>query len=156
MQLKAKGEIMNNPTFERKIRILLVEDNPADVDLMRLALLGAQLDCELTVLEDGAEALDFLRGLEAIGASTPDLAVLDLNLPKIDGVEVLLAMRAHQSFSRVPVAVVTSSSSPRERAHIEQFGVGRYITKPADLDEFLMIGFTLKELLAERDSSLDP
>jgi DNA-binding response OmpR family regulator len=73
---------------------------------------------------------------------------LDSNLPKIDGVEVLQAMRAHELFSQVPVAIVTSSSSARERARIEQLGVGRYITKPPDLDDFLRIGFTIKDLLA--------
>jgi CheY-like chemotaxis protein len=135
-----------------KIRILVIEDNPADVDLLRRAIRGAQLDCELTVLEDGAEALALLRRFEAqedAGVAAPDLAVLDLNLPKNDGIEVLQAMRASIAFARVPIAILSSSSSTRERAKIEQFGIGRYITKPPDLDEFMRIGFTLKELLAE-------
>jgi len=133
-----------------KIRILLIEDNPADVDLLRRAFRSAQLDCELILLEDGAEALAYVRGLEgAGGGAAPDLAVLDLNLPKNDGIEVLQAIRASSAFARLPVAILSSSASSRERAKIEQFGIGRYITKPPDLDEFLRIGFTLKELLAE-------
>jgi CheY-like chemotaxis protein len=135
---------------ERKVQILLIEDNPADVELLRRALRSAQLDCELTLLEDGAEALAFLRRLEAdTGEPSPDLTVLDLNLPKNDGMEVLQAMRASPVFGRAPIAILSSSSSFKERSRIEQFGIGRYITKPADLDEYLKIGFILKELLAE-------
>ena len=75
--------------------------------------------------------------------------MLDLNLPKNEGIEVLQAMRASPVFGMAPIAILSSSSSTRERARIEQFGIGRYITKPADLDEYLKIGFILKELLAE-------
>jgi chemotaxis family two-component system response regulator Rcp1 len=133
-----------------KVRILIIEDNPADVELLRRALASAQLDCELMLLEDGAQALAFLRRLEAgTDERSPDLTVLDLNLPKNDGVEVLQAMRASRAFAAAPVAVLSSSASARERSRIEQFGIGRYITKPADLDEFLNIGFILKELLLE-------
>jgi len=140
----------NEEPCDGKCSILLIEDNPADVDLLQRAFVSAQLDCELTVLEDGAEALAFLRRLEASGGKTPDLAVLDLNLPKNDGIEVLQAMRATKAFSRVPIAILSSSASTRERARIEQLGIGCYIIKPPDLDEFLQIGFTLKQLLAEK------
>ena len=141
---------MNNVPADGKAHILLVDDNPADVELLRRALAAARLNCVLTVLEDGAEALAFLQNLEAQpGVRLPDLIVLDLNLPKKDGVEVLQSMRASRAFALVPVAVLSSSAAPRERAIIEQFGIARYITKPADLDEFLRIGFILKELLME-------
>ncbi len=145
---------MNQETGERKVRILLIEDNPADVDLLRRAFRSAQLEYELTLLEDGAEALAFVRRLETGGGEpTPDLAVVDLNLPKNDGVEVLEAMRGTSAFADVPVAVLSSAASSRERARIEPYGIGRYITKPPDLDEFLRIGFILKELLAESGHS---
>jgi len=124
------------------IRILLIEDNPADVDLLRRAFRSAQLDCELILMEDGAEAMAFVRE-----GTAPDLVVLDLNLPKNDGIEVLQAMRASRNFAEVPVAILSSSASPRERARLEHFHVGRYITKPPDLDEFLQIGTTLKSYL---------
>ncbi len=138
-------------TGVRKVRILLIEDNPADVDLLRRAFAAADLDCELTRLEDGAEALAFVRRVEAgSGETAPDLTVLDLNLPKNDGLEVLQAMRGSPAFASVPVAVLSSSASGRERNRIEQLGIGRYITKPPDLDEFLEIGHTLKNLLAQR------
>lgn len=136
---------------QRKIQILLIEDNPADVYLLRRAFAAAELECEVKHFEDGAEALAFVRGLEGdVTAYSPDLAILDLNLPKNDGVEVLQAIRASRAFFDVPVAVLSSSASPRERARIEQFGIGCYITKPADFDEFLKIGPALRELIDKR------
>jgi CheY-like chemotaxis protein len=138
---------MTQTGSNRRICVLVIEDNPADVELLRLALRQAGLDCELLLLEDGAEALTFLRRVEAGDASVPDLVLLDLNLPKNDGAEVLQAMRASPPFSKVQVAVLSSSASTRERARIEQLGVGRYITKPADLDEFMRIGSTIREML---------
>jgi len=134
---------------EHTVHILVIEDNAADVELLRRAFANAHLDCRLTLLEDGAEALAFLRRLEIPGEERPpDLVILDLNLPKNDGIEVLHAMRAAPAFAAVPVAVLSSSASSRDRARIEQLGIGRYMTKPPDLDEFLGIGLILKEMLA--------
>jgi len=142
---------MDSPAAARKIRILVIEDNPADVELLRLALKSAQVDCDVTVLEDGAEALAFVRQVgEGSQEDSPDLTVLDLNLPKRDGVEVLQAIKATAAFAGAALAVLSSSASPRERARIEQFNIGRYITKPANLDEFLNIGFVMKALLQEQ------
>lgn len=134
----------------RKFRILLVEDNAADVQLLRMAFQEASLDCDLIVLEDGAEALALVRQQGRFAESqVPDLAVLDLNLPKNGGVEVLDAIRESQAFRQMPVAILSSSSSPRERAKIEEFGVKRFLTKPLDLDEFLGLGLVLKTLLED-------
>jgi two-component system, chemotaxis family, response regulator Rcp1 len=137
----------------RKIQIFVVEDNPGDIQLLRMALDTADLDYALTVVSDGREALDFVqqRGKYA-HTSPPDLAILDLNLPKNDGLEILAAMRANGAFQEVPVAVLSSSSSPRDRAGVERFGIGRFIAKPPDLDEYLKIGLMIKELLAEKHS----
>jgi CheY-like chemotaxis protein len=135
-------------TVKSKSHILLVEDNAGDVELFRLALKKAKLDCELTVLDDGADALAMVRQLGRFAnAAVPDLVVLDLNVPKYDGIEILEAMRANSAYAQVRVAVLSSSSSPRERTRIEQFHISRYITKPLDLDEFLAIGLILKDLL---------
>lgn len=132
------------------IRIFVVEDNPGDIQLLRMALRAAGLDCELIVASDGREALDFVqqRGKYA-STPPPDLAILDLNLPKNDGLEILEAIRANAAFHKVPVAVLSSSSSPRERARVERYGIARFIAKPPDLDEYLKIGTMIKELLAE-------
>jgi CheY-like chemotaxis protein len=77
----------------------------------------------------------------------PDIVVVDMNLPRYDGTEILEAMRAHPAFNAVPVVVVSSSAWPRERARMQALGVARYITKPADLDEYLEIGVVLRDLL---------
>jgi CheY-like chemotaxis protein len=135
-----------------KVRIVLVDDNPADVRLLRLALDNADLDCELIVIDDGAEALAFVRqqGQDARN-SPPDLAVLDFNLPKSDGLQILKAMRENRAFTGVPVAVLSSGLSPRDMAKIQEFTLARYITKPSTLEEFLKIGSSLKALI-ERGS----
>ena len=101
----------------KRARILVIEDNPADVELLRWALEDAGLDCELTVIDDGRDALDFVlqRGKHA-ASSPPDLAILDWNLPKNDGLEILEGLRGNHAFDGVPVAVLSSSSSPRDRA----------------------------------------
>ena len=135
-----------------KVRIVLVDDNPADVRLLRLALDNADLDCELIVIDDGAEALAFVRqqGQDARN-SPPDLAVLDFNLPKSDGLQILKAMRENRAFTGVPVAVLSSGLSPRDMAKIQEFTLARYITKPSTFEEFLKIGSSLKALI-ERGS----
>lgn len=132
--------------------IFVVEDNPGDIHLLRVALEQAEVDCILTIASDGREALDFVHQRGTFeGRSVPDLAVLDLNLPKTDGLEILEAMRANELFSAVPVAVLSSSSSPRERARVERFQVRLLIVKPPDLELYLAIGRTLKQLLLEHE-----
>lgn len=137
---------MTAETGERKTRILVIEDNPSDVDLLRRALRNEQLDFELTVIEDGADALEFVKSA-ATATPLPDLAIIDLNLPKHDGIEILTEMRANRLFADLPVMVISSSSSPRDRARLEQFHIRRFVTKPPELDEYLKIGSTVKELL---------
>ena len=87
----------------RKARILVVEDNYADVDLLRWSLEGSGVDCELMVIQDGAEALAYVRRLGVSPPAPHDLAVLDLNVPKHDGLEILEAMRATPAFASLPV-----------------------------------------------------
>lgn len=133
----------------RKARIFLAEDNSGDVELIRLALKTAQVDCDLLVVSDGRDALDFVRQQgKYANHQPPDLAVLDLNLPKNDGLEVLEALRANAAFEGVPVAIVSSSSAPQELAKMLSLRVDRFIPKPPDLDQYLKIGTTLKELLS--------
>jgi len=102
----------------------------------------------LTVIDDGADALAMVR---QGGQFSPvlDLAILDLNLPKHSGMEVLEEMRSSQTFAKLPVIILSSSSSPPDRARSEEFGVRRYIVKPPDLEEYLRIGWDVKELLVE-------
>jgi len=135
---------MNDDPF----RILLVEDNIADIYMYRKALLGAELNFQLTVIEDGGTAIAFVRREgEYAGSPLPDLVVLDLSLPKNDGVQVLEAMRATTRFANVPVVMTSSSPSPPARLEEEHLQVVRYIMKPPDLEDFLQIGRTLKGIL---------
>jgi CheY-like chemotaxis protein len=104
--------------------------------------------CELTVKGDGADALAFVRQQgKYANCRTPDLAVLDLNLPKSNGVDILEVMSKTQAFANIPVAVMSSLSSPSDLAKVQQYKVDRYITKPSTLQEFLRIGLTLKALV---------
>jgi len=129
----------------RRYKVLVVEDNPNDVALLRLALTEAHVECDLTVIDDGGDALAFVR--EIHDSEVPDLAVLDLNLPKRDGLEVLQGIRSNPALSSLSVVVLSSSSAPRDRSRLQTFGVRRYFVKPPDFDEFLKLGEELKSLL---------
>jgi len=127
--------------------ICLAEDNPADVYLLRHALTAAGLVFDLKVLEDGAEALRFVQDETALAA--PHLFILDMNLPKRSGTEILIAIRRQPALASVAVAVLTSSASPLDRARSEELGASHYFQKPLDLDAFLRIGHDIKALLQQ-------
>lgn len=127
-----------------KRRILIIEDNPGDVLLFRLALSEAGIDCELSELSDGGAAMAFASGQEP---PVPDLVVLDLNLPKASGSEILIALRAAPALHAVPVVIWTSSNAQTDRQQLEQIGVVRYLQKPPDLSNLRALGVTIKEIL---------
>lgn len=130
--------------------ILLVEDNPGDVELLRMAFQRARLECDLTVIADGQQALAYVqRRVGREPGSRPDLAILDLNIPKNDGLEILEAIRAADDFKGVPVVVLTSSASPRDAARVRELGAAKHLTKPMDLDGFMEVGNVVKGVLAE-------
>jgi len=107
------------------------------------------LDLNLLVARDGEQALDFIRGRgEFANAKRPDLIVLDLNLPRMDGSEVLRFVRASEELQNVPVVILTSSDSQRDRDSARTLGADWYLTKPSDLDAFLSLGALLKGYLA--------
>jgi len=135
---------MSGSPQTQAIRILLVEDNEADVYLFRQALKAAGLIADLTVIGDGAAAMSYVRD-----GAVPDMAVLDLNLPKHGGLHILQAIRDRMEWSEVPIAVMSSSMSPTEQAKTAELGARRYIRKPPDLEPFLRIGETLKQMLEE-------
>jgi CheY-like chemotaxis protein len=131
------------------MKILAIEDNPADVELLRMALDSAEQAYDLTIVNDGAEALALLGRLNLESDRLPDVLVLDLNLPKYDGLEILEVVRKYPKLDHLPILVLTSSSSPRERASVQGFGLVRYITKPSDLDDFLKIGPFIRDFVLE-------
>ena len=131
----------------RPMRVMVIEDNPADVALLRMALDNAGFPYDMTVITDGADALAALGKMNTDGCTVPDITVLDLNLPKYDGLEVLEAARANPRLADMPIAILTSSSSPRERSRIQMFRLVTYIKKPPELDEYLRIGPLLRDLM---------
>jgi CheY-like chemotaxis protein len=136
-------------------RILVAEDNPADVYLLREAFSLEGHGVELMVVTDGEQALDFVQNQGSFSnAPLPDLVVLDLNLPKSDGSDVLRSIRQKEAYNHVPVVVLTSSDSPRDRKTIEALGASSFITKPSDLDSFLALGRTLIGFVTGPDESL--
>jgi CheY-like chemotaxis protein len=124
----------------RPLNVLLVEDNPGDVRLMREAFGNGSWKKKLDAVEDGEEALAYLRKQAPYGAAPkPDLIFLDLNLPKKDGREVLFEIKADESLRRIPVVVLTTSEAERDVARAYDLHANCYIKKPTDLDEYLEV-----------------
>ena len=121
--------------------ILLVEDNPDDVELTRIAFAEAKIANPLHVVGNGSDALDYLfgRGAHAArnGEDAPALVLLDLNMPRMDGREVLQAIRAEASTRSLPVVVMTTSAEPFDVEACYALGANSYIRKPVDFDQFM-------------------
>lgn len=130
-----------------KLAVLLVEDNPADVFLVEEAIKEHQLPVQLVVVEDGEAAIRFLEHANATTENVPKAVVLDWNLPRRSGSEVLQHLRSRTHFPEIPVVVFTSSDSRWDRELAAQLGATRYFRKSADFDEFMEIGNVLEELL---------
>ena len=121
-------------------RILMVEDDPQDVELTLTALAEYNLANEVVVAGDGEEALDYLycRGkFQARTSDNPAVLLLDLKLPKVDGLEVLQKIKADENLSMIPVVVLTSSREERDMVASYKLGVNAYVVKPVDFHEFV-------------------
>jgi CheY-like chemotaxis protein len=129
-------------------RILLGEDNVADVYLIKQALTETAIKYELHVARHGEEMLALLQKAAEEGAA-PDLIVLDLNLPRHDGLEILKFIRQNRELSNTPVVILTSSDSPKDVGAASQLGADRYIRKPSQLDAFMAIGQVFRDLIDE-------
>ena len=130
-------------------RVVLIEDNEADVYLVELALSTRGIVCELTRFEDGEAALNALSR-SGVDDPPPDLILLDLNLPRVNGMQVVKAARAIPALAAVPIAVMSSSFSPRDREDALGLGADRYVHKPAGLRDCLdAMGQTVEELLGQ-------
>lgn len=127
-------------------QILLVEDNAADVRLTQEALRDTKVVNELHVVRDGVEAMDFLCRNGKFGdAPRPDLVILDLNLPRKSGQEVLEEMKADPALRTIPVAVLTTSSAEADVLKSYDLGANCFLTKPVDLGQFLKVVHTIEE-----------
>jgi CheY-like chemotaxis protein len=130
--------------------ILLAEDNPGDIFLVQKALQQHHILHRLYVVHDGAEAMAWVAHIgEPGGTPRPDLLLLDLNLPKFDGRQILSEFRKHPGCSHSPVIAVTSSDAPRDRARMAELGVARYFRKPLEFDAFLQLGAVVREVVAQ-------
>lgn len=132
-------------------RIVLIEDNPADVLLVQKALEANGVICEIKQFENGLEALRVLCPPEGTEANqfVPDAILLDLNTPKSDGFNVLVRLKNTPHLADVPIAIFTSSQAGGDKARSHSLGAARYIQKPSCLEEFLStVGRAIKEMLA--------
>ena len=150
----------------RAIEILLVEDNPGDARLTIEAMREAKVRNRIHVVEDGVEAMEFLRRQGRFGeAPGPDLILLDLNLPRKDGREVLAEVKADPDLKRIPVVVLTTSRAEEDVLRAYDLHANCYVTKPVDLAQFMKIVAQIDEFWVKvvtlprkgfRDRGADP
>lgn len=133
--------------------ILLAEDNPGDVLLIRDALQGQLSNFDLLVAEDGDKVISFLDrfGNDLPG---PDILLLDLNLPRVDGPDMFRRIREHPLCTEVPLVVISSSDLPRDRAWTDGFRVACYFRKPSTYDAYMKLGEVVNSLLANKRDPL--
>jgi len=128
--------------------IVLAEDNPADVGLVRRALREHAIQCDLRVISDGEEVVSFITGLDRDSdLPCPDLLLLDMHLPKRDGNEVLRHLRASERCGRTPVVVFTSSDPAWEQQSADGNAATHYFQKPSSLEKFMQLGRVIKEVI---------
>jgi DNA-binding response OmpR family regulator len=126
----------------------VAEDNAADAHLLRIALRESQVDCDLEVFNDGADALAAVAQAETLAGMLPALFVLDLNLPHVSGMTILARIRGSAAFQEIPVIVWSSSDAPSDKLESVKSGADRFICKPSDLETFLRLGEMAKGLIA--------
>jgi CheY-like chemotaxis protein len=135
----------------KPIQVFLTEDNRGDVLLVREALAAHHIPHDLHVATNGAEALDFVSRMGNPGeAPCPDILILDLNLPRIDGYEVLREFRGHAAGAATPVIIMSSSDTPGDREKASALGVTSYFRKPTTFSAFLQLGAIIKEAVTEK------
>jgi CheY-like chemotaxis protein len=135
-----------SPNISSVRRVLVVEDNPADVYLIRSALTEHSIDAQVDVVSDGESARSTAAEFQSGKQAWPDIVLLDINLPRMDGLELLHRMAQ----APCPIVVMSSSQSPTDRQQALDHGAACYFWKPTDLDGFLHLGQIVAELLKEK------
>lgn len=134
------NDLTSNPEQPRRVEILLVEDSPADIALTREALQESKLINNLHVVTDGVDAISFLKKTgDFVNTPRPDLILLDLNLPKKNGREVLAEIKADAALSTIPIVIMTVSQDERDIVESYRLHANCYIKKPVKFDEFIKI-----------------
>jgi CheY-like chemotaxis protein len=140
------GMLLNDQTISHPVDVLLVEDNPGDVRLTVEALKESKLYVNLHVAKDGMEAIEFLKRQGPFADSRrPDLVLLDLNLPKKDGREVLAEIKADPELWRIPVVVLTTSRAEEDILRTYNLHANCYVSKPVGLDQFIKVVQSINE-----------
>lgn len=141
---------MSSDTIGRPMEILLVEDDLEDAGLTMEALNKEQIQCRVSLVRDGEEAMEFVRRQGRYArAPRPDIVLLDMNLPKLNGREVLALLKKDDSLARIPVAVLTASHEHQEILESENLHVESFLTKPVDLKAFIAVVRSLRKFLLE-------
>lgn len=148
-RLRSRNQEHSDLALRRDVSIVLVEDNPADARLVRIALEEHGLEGEITIVTDGEMAIHYINSIDAQGLLCPDLVILDLNLPKTPGREVLECVRLSVVCHEAPVVILSSSDAAQDRADAARLGASRYIRKPSLLADFLHLGAMFTEELRE-------
>jgi len=132
---------VENRQQKARPQIVIIEDNPTDVLMLQETLSASNIDAEVLLLEDGEQALELLARLETdVLATCPDLILLDINLPRTDGFQVLARLRKNNRCANVAVIVMTSSAAQEDRAQAMSLQAQAYFQKPNDYNEFLKLG----------------
>ena len=133
----------------RNFQVLLAEDNEGDVFLVQEALRSHGIQFEMHLASDGSEVMGLIGEPDENHATPlcPDVFLLDLNLPKVDGHDILKEFREHPGCSQVPVIVITSSDSPKDRERARSLGATTYFRKPSDLAEYMALGSIVRQVL---------
>ncbi len=137
--------MLSDKEYVKPLSVLLVEDHDADIELTREAFEDARILVSMDVGRDGEEAMRLVQAIAAGQREWPDLILLDLNLPKIDGLEVLKFVKSHQTLRTIPVVILTSSRSPKDIVSAYAEYANSVISKPLDPVEFLRIVQGLKD-----------
>jgi CheY-like chemotaxis protein len=159
-EMSRNGYALNKPDSRRvpistgnQVFILLVDDNPADVLLVREALKWHDVKSEMVVARDGDEAIRLMDEIDTSSTPCPNLVILDLNLPRKTGFEVLERVRSSPGCATIPVVVLSSSDAPSDRQKAKLLGANQYIQKPSNLQDFMSIGAKLKDILTNAKQS---
>src|ERR1700689_3848649 len=135
-------------------KILVAEDHPADVYLIRTALEEHGIDLPVQVAANGQEVLQIISQQEELAHPQVDLIILDLNLPRHDGIEILQRLRETKQLANIPVAVLPSADSPRDQNVAIELGAARFLRKPSNLEQFLSLGAVFKEMLGQEKAPI--
>jgi CheY-like chemotaxis protein len=143
---------MKSDNLEQRA-LLVVEDSPADVFLLREAMKEAGLSCQLQIADDGEKAIHILDRVDDGSQNVPDLLLVDLNVPRQSGTQVLARLRQIPRCGKTPVVMMSTSDTQIERTRAFELGATEYFCKPSSLKEFMQLGKLVRRLLEERDDA---